>query len=70
VALAKLGDEQAVQAILRDLGSSSRDRRSMAVAAAGQARLARARDLVAAMRGNEARADQAAVTEALQRIEG
>jgi hypothetical protein len=42
----------------------------MAVAAAGQARLARARDLVAAMRGSEARADQTAVMEALHRIEG
>jgi HEAT repeat protein len=70
VALAKLGDEQAIRAILDDLGSGSRDRRSLGVAAAGQARLAQARDLVAAMRGNEARADQATVTEALERIQG
>jgi HEAT repeat protein len=70
VALAKLGDEQAIQAILRELGSRSRDRRNLAVAAAGQARLARARDLVAAMQDNEARADQTIVAEALRRIEG
>jgi HEAT repeat protein len=70
VALAKLGDEAAILAILRDLGSWSRDRRSMAVAAAGQARLGRARDMVGAMRGSEAAADQAVVLEALRRIEG
>ncbi len=68
VALAKLGDEQAIRGILDDLGSRSRDRRSLGVAAAGQARLAQARSLVAAMQGNETRADQVAVTEALERI--
>jgi hypothetical protein len=69
VALVKLGDERATQAILRDLVARSRDRRALAVAAAGQARLAAARGLLAAMLGNDTLADQGAVSEALERID-
>lgn len=65
VALARLGDERARRAILRGLGAWSLDARTLAVAAAGRARLAEARPLVLAMRGQPERADPAAVEEAL-----
>jgi HEAT repeat protein len=66
VALARMGHERAAQAILRELGSWDRDQRTLAVAAAGRARLAAARPVIVAMRGDEARADQEAVDEALR----
>ncbi len=65
VALARMGHERASQEIVRELGSWDRDRRTLAVAAAGRARLAAAHALIAAMRGDAARADPGAVDEAL-----
>ncbi|GMV15154.1 MAG: HEAT repeat domain-containing protein [Polyangiaceae bacterium] len=65
VALARLGDARARQAILRGLGSWSRDARTLAVAAAGRARLAEARPLLEAMQGKPDRAEPSAVEEAL-----
>ncbi|MFO0756563.1 MAG: HEAT repeat domain-containing protein [Byssovorax sp.] len=68
VALARMGDERAIREILRELGSWDRDRRTLAVAAAGRARLREARPLIASMRGDEGRADPNAVDEALASI--
>ncbi|MEO7328938.1 MAG: HEAT repeat domain-containing protein [Minicystis sp.] len=65
VALARMGHERASREIVRDLGSWDRDRRTLAVAAAGRARLAAAKDLITSMRGDAARADPGAVDEAL-----
>jgi HEAT repeat protein len=66
VALARLGDTRARQAILRGLEAWTRDARTMAVAAAGRARLGAARPLIDAMRGRPDRAAPEAVEEALQ----
>jgi HEAT repeat protein len=68
VALARMGHERARAKIVRDLGSWSRDRRTLAVAAAGRARLAEARPLVEAMRGDDRRADADAVAQALEQL--
>jgi HEAT repeat protein len=65
VALARMGHERATGEILRELGSRDRDRRTLAVAAVGRARIVSARALVEAMRGDNERADAAAVDEAL-----
>jgi hypothetical protein len=65
VALARLGDEAAQKSILRGLQSWSRDTRTLAVAAAGQARLIRARAALEAMRGDPTRAEPDSVREAL-----
>lgn len=65
VALARLGDERARQAIVRGLGAWSRDARTLAVAAAGRAGLREALPLLAAMRGDPDRAEASAVEEAL-----
>jgi HEAT repeat protein len=70
VALAQLGDERARSEILAELGSWDRDRRTLAVAAAGKARLAEARGPIAALRGDALRADPHAVEEALAAIDG
>ncbi len=69
VALAQLGDARAVELILRGLTAWSRDSRTLAVAAAGRARLRAARPTIAAMRGNAMRADPHAVEEALALID-
>jgi HEAT repeat protein len=66
VALARMGDAAAKQVILRGLGSWHRSARTLAVAAAGQARLNEARPAIEAMRGQPGRADQCAVDEALK----
>lgn len=68
VALARMGHERASREIVRELGSWDRDRRTLAVAAAGRARLHEARSLIASMRGDERRADPNAVDEALASI--
>jgi HEAT repeat protein len=68
VALARMGHERASSRILSDLGARSRDRRTLAVAAAGMAKLFCARPLIEAMRGDEARAEQDAVAEALEAL--
>jgi hypothetical protein len=69
VSLAKLGHERARREILRDLTAWSRDRRTMAVAAAGMARLTDATDLILGMRGDDRKADPQAVTEALGQLQ-
>lgn len=66
VALARLGDQRAKDVILRGLGAWTRDARTMAVAAAGRARLSEARPLIEAMQGKADRAEPEAVAEALQ----
>ncbi|WP_437966729.1 HEAT repeat domain-containing protein [Sorangium sp. So ce260] len=68
VALARMGHERAIREILSELGAWDRHRRTLAVAAAGRARLAAARAAIAAMRGDERKADQGAVEEALAAI--
>jgi HEAT repeat protein len=68
VSLARMGHLRARARIMRDLRSWSRDRRTLAVAAAGRAQLAEARPLVEAMQGNEARADAGTVTLALDQL--
>jgi HEAT repeat protein len=65
VALARMGHERACREIAADLDAWDRDRRTLAVAAAGRARLTAVRDQIAAMRGDAARADPHAVDEAL-----
>jgi hypothetical protein len=65
VALARLGDERAKEKILRGLGAWTKDVRTMAVVAAGRARLAAARDRIAGMSGDPSRAEPDAVDEAL-----
>jgi HEAT repeat protein len=69
VALARMGHERAAAEILRELSSADRDQRTLAVAAAGRARLASARERIAAMRGDARRADPNAVDEALAVLE-
>jgi HEAT repeat protein len=68
VALARMGHERASREILRELGAPDRDVRTLAVAAAGRARLVAAKPRIAAMRGDEARADPHAVDEALETL--
>ena len=68
VSLARLGHPRARDEILQDLGAWSRDRRTMAVAAAGRAKLADATDLIQRMRGDERKADPHAVDEALGQL--
>lgn len=65
VALARLGHERATREILADLASWDRERRTLAVAAAGRARLLAAREMIEAMRGAPEKADPDAVDEAL-----
>jgi HEAT repeat protein len=69
VSLAKLGHERARRQILRDLTAWSRERRTMAVAAAGMARLTDATDLILGMRGDDRKADPEAVSEALGQLQ-
>jgi len=67
VALARLGDEQAKAAILRGLSAFTRDARTIAVAAAGRARLREARPILRRM--TPAQADPETVAEALAELE-
>ena len=67
VALARLGDEQAKTAILRGLSAVTRDARTIAVAAAGRARLSEARAILRRM--TPAQADPDTVAEALAELE-
>jgi len=68
VSLAQLGHERARKAILRDLTSWSRDRRTMGVVAAGRARMSEARPIIERMKGDAGQADPNAVDEALELI--
>jgi hypothetical protein len=70
IALARLGDERASRAIVRGLSSWTRDGRTLAVAAAGRARLRAAREVILGFRGDPTRADPDAVEEALSRLDG
>lgn len=68
VALAALGDPKAVKWVLDELTAWTRERRTLAVAAAGRARVTEARERLLAMSGDEERADPDAVSEALARL--
>jgi len=68
VSLARMGHPRARAKIVRDLGSWWRDRRTLAVAAAGRAMLAEARPIVEAMMGDEGRADGETVSLALEQL--
>ena len=70
VALAAMGEPRAVRWVLDELGAWTRERRTLAVAAAGQARLDAARELIEAMVGEDDRADAHAVEVALARLRG
>jgi hypothetical protein len=70
VALAELGHARAKSAILRGLSAWSRDARTLAVAAAGRARLAEAREILQRMVDAPERAEPHAVSEALAAING
>ena len=67
-ALAKMGDRRAIDSILKDLSAWLRDTRTLAVAAAGSARIGEARAAIEAMRGDANRADPDAVAEALDAL--
>ena len=67
VALARLGDAQAKAAILRGLSAFTRDARTIAVAAAGRARLREAHPILRGM--TSAQADPETVAEALAELE-
>ncbi len=69
VALAELGHERAKTVILRGLSAWSRDARTLAVAAAGRARLQEARELLQRMAGSPDRAEPDAVSDALSAID-
>jgi HEAT repeat protein len=69
VALAQLGHERAKNAILRGLSAWSRDARTLAVAAAGRARLREARAILQGMADAPARAEPDAVSDALASID-
>ncbi len=69
VALARLGHERASQEILRGLTAWTRDARTLAVAAAGRARLSRARPLLERMRTDARQADPSAVADALAALD-
>jgi HEAT repeat protein len=68
VALARMGHPKARSRIVQDLSSWSRDRRTLAVAAAGRARLIEARPIIAAMQGDDRRAEPGAVEHSLQEL--
>jgi hypothetical protein len=70
VALAELGHVRARSAIVQGLSAWSRDARTLAVAAAGRARLVEARERLKRMVGAPGRAEPDAVKEALAAIEG
>ena len=70
VALARLGDSSAQKRILRELGSWSHDRRMLAVAAAGQARMQMAIEPLRRLARRPGRLDVQAVEAALRLIEG
>jgi HEAT repeat protein len=69
-ALAVLGDGGAKKAILRGLAAWSWDARTVAVVAAGRARLKEAEAVLLAMRGKPSSADPLAVEDALRSLDG
>lgn len=68
IALARLGNDRAKKIILDELGASNVEKRTMAVAAAGRARLQEARPLLLSMLGKPHRAEPSEVEAALARI--
>jgi len=68
VSLGRLGHARARSRIIRELSSFWHDRRTLAVVAAGRARLVEARALIEAMRGDERQADTDAVALALEQL--
>lgn len=68
IALARLGHARAKGEILRELRSWSRDRRTMAIAAAVHAQLAEARALLEGMRDNPRLAEPSIVEDALEKL--
>jgi HEAT repeat protein len=70
VALARMGDERAIREIVAELGSWDRERRTLAIAAAGRAKIAAARATLVAMRDAPDRADPDALEEALRALDG
>lgn len=69
VALAAMGDMEARSWIIKELDAWTRERRTLAVAAAGLARLSGARPKLEAMRADPKRAEPEAIDEALALIE-
>jgi hypothetical protein len=69
IALARLGEPRATDEILKGLGARSRDDRTLAVVAAGRARLGSARDALIAMQQDARRAEPQAVEDALALLE-
>ncbi len=70
VALAAMRHPRAVRWVLDELTSWTRERRTLAVAAAGRARLRETLATLEAMVGDEDRADQHALDEAIARLRG
>ena len=70
ISLAQLGDERARTEILRDLRAWSRSKRTLAVLAAGRARLHAARPLLTALMAAPEQVDPAAVAAALRALDG
>lgn len=68
VSLAKMGDERAVDSILRGLRSFSYDTRTLAVAAAAAAGLQQATPVLNRLRGDQSRADPDTVARALETL--
>ena len=69
MALAELGHARAKALILRGLSAWSRDARTLAVAAAGRARMQEAREILQRMAGSPERAEPDAVSDALAAID-
>jgi HEAT repeat protein len=69
VALARLGNERAIRDIVADLASWDRERRSLAVAAAGRAKIGAARDKLLALRDGPDPADHEAAVAALRALD-
>jgi HEAT repeat protein len=69
VALARMGDARAKKAILEELAALSFAKRTLAVSAAGKARLVEARAALLAMKGRPERAEPSAVEAALAELE-
>jgi len=69
VALARMGDGRAIREIVSELGSWDPGKRTLAVAAAGRARITSARDAIRALRDAPEKADPGAVEEALRALD-
>jgi HEAT repeat protein len=69
VALARTGHDRALRDIMAELSSWDRERRTLAVAAAGRAKIAAAREVILAMRDAPDKADPDAVEEALRALD-